>query len=291
MYLPWYYYAVTSAVFMSLATLIEKQTLKVEHATSYSSAFSFLVALLSLVFLPLVNFNISFLTVAFIYLSSILSTATYLLTARIYKHGSVSASSPVLSSLPIFFTVILAYLLLQEALTYFQYLIVAVLVIATYLLAFRKLKPGDVSEFESDKYRYMLVSTAFLMGVGAIIGKYILTLTDVYTYLVIEGIFIAFNFIFIISARYNGIREIMQTISTYRVPIASIVVLTIVSRITYYLAISVAAVSIVTPIRRSLFTVLTVLIGAEMFREEHLKSKLMLCLIMLVCSYLLLLGI
>ena len=74
---------------MGVATLAEKYALKIEHATAFSSALTPIVAVLSLVFLPLATFDISAEQLIILILLSILNSYVFLLSARVFKHGEV----------------------------------------------------------------------------------------------------------------------------------------------------------------------------------------------------------
>ena len=163
----WIYLIIVSAITMGIAAIIEKQTLKKEYATAYSTAFAFLIAIFSVVFIPFAKFNLSALDVMLIYTFSLLSTITYLVTARILRHSSISASSPILSVLPTVFIVIMAFFLLGEQLTILQYVSIFVLIIASYAMFFMLPQNGKkLEKKERNKYLYILLIISVLMGIS-----------------------------------------------------------------------------------------------------------------------------
>ena len=121
--------------------------------------------------LPFAKFNINIYELLIIYVMSILSALSYLFNARIYKHGNISVSTPVLSSLPQLFIVLLAFIFLREKLTILQYLAIAVLLVATYFLIAPK-SAKKYKQFDSKKYVYLLVLNTLIMAAGAILMKY-----------------------------------------------------------------------------------------------------------------------
>lgn len=288
--IAWEYLIIVSALTIGIAAIIEKQTLKREYATAYSTAFAFLIAILSVVFIPFAKFNLSALSVILIYIFSLISTITYLVTARILRHSSISASSPILSVLPTVFIVIMAFFLLGEKLTLLQYVSIVVLVAASYATFFILPQNGKkLEKKERNKYLYILVITSVLMGISSIINKYALNTVDPFTFIIVAELFIAANFIILITVRYKGVKEMLASLRHHKVPIAAIAILTTVSRITYYIALSTSAVALAQPLNNAVYIVITVLAGCIIFNEGSIRRKLMLSAIILIFAFLLIL--
>ena len=288
--MEWYILIFISALLMTLATIVEKKALKAEHATQYSSAFSWLIAIASLAFLPLAAFNISGYQWFLLVLGGTLSAITYLVTARVYKHGSLSIATSLSGALPVLFVVLLAYVFLSEYLTIIQYTAIAGIIIATYIVLSRRF--NSRKEFDSAKYKYMVIANAFISAISAVIGKYQLLHINIFAYMIITQIIIAIEFAIFISVKYEGVKEIGRTIISYRFPIAATVLLTIGYRLSYFAALSQisAPVSIATPLRSTLFTVMAVVAGGAMFRERGLWWKIALSVIMVSMALVLTLG-
>lgn len=285
--LQWYYLALISSVLMGVATIIEKKTLQVEHATAYSSAFSWLIAIISLIFLPFANFNMTAYQLALLYIVSLITSVTYLSSARMFKHSELSVISSTTSSLPSLFIVILAFVFLSEHLTPIQYVSIIGMVVTTFLILFKVDIHSKMKPFESNKYRNMVLTNSLLSAIGAIMMKYVLGGVDVFAYLIVTQIFMAINFAIFISVKYNGIKEIAETVREYKTPILAIVLLTICYRITYFFAVSAAPISLNQPLRNTLYVVITVVFAGELFKEENIAQKLLLGLLMILFAYLL----
>jgi drug/metabolite transporter (DMT)-like permease len=287
--IAWYYFALVSSIMLGLFTILEKFSLKQEHATAFTSAFSFIAAIMSLPLLLLAqNFNFTAFQLALVFANGILIALTYLLAARVYKHGSVSVASAAFSSLPSVFVVILALPLLGERLSYLQYVSIAVITVIIYSLLFdrRRGKP-----FESNKYLAMILVRSFLVAAQAILTKYILSMgVDVLLFFVLSEIFVAFDFATFISFKYGGVKEIARTVKTYALPIVLMAVLTLGYGLTYYLSLIGADVSLVTPVRNTVYVVMTVLAGGLFFKEDDIKKKMALSAILLLFTYLLIVG-
>ena len=283
--ISWYYLVIISSIIMGVSTIVEKYALKNEHATSFSASFSIVIAIFSLVFLPFAKFNINIYELLIIYVMSVLSALSYLFNARIYKHGNISVSTPVLSSLPQLFIVLLAFIFLGEKLTILQYLAIAVLLVATYFLIAPK-SAKKYKQFDSKKYVYLLVLNTLIMAAGAILMKYILNLgVNLYTMFILLEVFIAINMAVMISIRYDGVKEEFSNLIKNRKIIFSIAILSLLYRIFYYASLQLAYVSLASPLRNSISVIITIVIGGIVFQERNLKRKLAITAIMLLMVY------
>jgi drug/metabolite transporter (DMT)-like permease len=284
--LQWYYLALISSALTGLATILEKRTLKKEYASAYSASFSVIIAVVSLVFLPFLKVNISLQNWILIYIVSLLTTITYLLIARTFRHGAISATTPLNATLPTLFIVLFAFLFLHEVLTVVQYIGIGVIIFATYLILFNKRNRHD---FESNKYKYLILVAAVISGASGIVFKYILFSVDPITYMLISQIFIAFNMMVYMNFKYGGIREILANTKVYSKELAAIVILTIGYRITYYMSVSLAPISLASPLRNTLLVIMTVFSGSILFKEENVLNKIILSALILMGAYLIIL--
>ncbi|MDE1825002.1 MAG: EamA family transporter [Candidatus Micrarchaeota archaeon] len=288
----WYYLVLISSVLMGISTVAEKKMLKAEHATQYSTAFSWMIVLVSIILIPFMDLNVTAYEWILVMVTGLLGAITYLLSARIFKHGTISATSPLISALPIFFTVLFAYFFLGEHLSALQYVGIAGILLVTYLILFGRGKDGKAAkEIESNKYLYMLVAFAVVSAIGGVVGRYLLADVyaniNVFTYMILSQLFTALFLTAFIIAKYDGVREIVRTIGKDSRPILLIVLLTVGYRLTYYFALHVAPVSIASPLRNTFMVIITVLSGGAMFKEHSIKRKLMLSIVMLLFAYLL----
>ncbi len=282
--IEWYYLVLISAALMGFSSVLEKYMLKDEHASAYSASFSIIIALMALVFVPFADFNISLYAVALVFLISVVSTVSYILTARVYKHGNISVSSPILSSLPQLLIVVFAFMFLSERLSFVQYMSIAVMIIAAYLLLF-KANSRKRAAFDKKKYVYELVVVIALMAIGGVLLKYLLFYITPYTYIVLVEAFMALDMTVYMQLRYGGVKEIAHNMRIYRKPLLAIAVITMTYRITYYVAVSTTYVSLASPLRNTLSVVVTVLLGGMLFKEGNIARKLALAAVMLTAVY------
>ncbi|MGC8568091.1 MAG: EamA family transporter [Candidatus Micrarchaeia archaeon] len=279
----WYYLVLASSLLMGLSTITEKRLLKAEHATAYSTAFSTLIALFSLLFLPFAKFNIKASDVIIIYIISVINAASYLTTARTYKHSNISIVSPINSSIPVLFTVIFAVLFLGESLSVLQYFCIGVITSVTYLLVF--VTPKNESSFDSPKYKYILIANTMVIAAGGVASKYVLATINPFAFLILLEFFIALNFNILLGLRYGGAKELVREISNHRIPLLLITVFTLGYRLLYYVALVTAPISIASPLRNTIFVIMTIFAGNIIFKENALYKRLALSAILLLATY------
>jgi transporter family protein len=283
--IQWYYLALGSSVVMALSTIVEKGALRKEHASAYSASFTLLTFLISLVFLPFADFNISALQLLYIFLLGITSSAGFLLTARVFKHGSISVASPIFSSLPVLLTVVGAFLFLGERLTYVNYAAIAIIVVAIYLILFKSSKSKVKTEFDGSKYLGYIALVAVINAFGAVFLRYLLLSINPLALLVLLEGFIALDTITFTHLRYGGLHEAFSNLRKNRLPIFTTSVFTTTSRVLYYLSVSVAFVSLVSPLRNSIYVVMVVLSGGMFFGEKGIAKKVALSALLIVAAY------
>ncbi|MEM3791180.1 MAG: DMT family transporter [Candidatus Micrarchaeaceae archaeon] len=281
----WYILALASSFVMGISTIWEKKALREEHASAYSSSFSIVTAIISLVFIPFANFNISPYILAVIYISSIFSTAGYLLNARTFRHGNISVSSPIFSSFPMLFVVIFASVFLGERVKTIQYVGIASMIIFTYALLFKS-DSKEAKSFEKPKYRYLLILSSLFNAAGAVLMKYALGYVNAFTYIIIAEFFVAVNMNVYMQIKYNGIREAIGNILINKKDIIPISALTTIYRILYYFSASIIAISLAAPLRNTIYVIITTFFGGMFFKEKNLAYKLVFSALILFSAYL-----
>ncbi len=281
--IEWYLLVLISALLMGFYTIFEKMLLKSSHASAFISSISVIIALLSLLFIPLANFDISIYELALIYLISLISTISNIMVARSYKHGNISVTSPLLSSIPQFLVVLFAFMFLGEQLGIIQYISIAVLLVMVYLIV--AVGKTDGKFLGGKKYVYFLIIAILFMSIGAILAKYVLYTVNPFTFFILISVFLALNLSLYMHFHYGGIKEIYSNIKTYKFYMLLMALMVVVYRLAYYLAIAAEYVSIVSPMRNALNVVVTVFIGGIIFKENDIKKKLAFSLILIFAIY------
>ncbi|MDY6778815.1 MAG: EamA family transporter, partial [Candidatus Nanohaloarchaea archaeon] len=106
--LPWYVFALATAVLAAFAAIVEKNTLdfRDESPLEFSTLFAILNAGFSFFLFPFVDLSIPLQAVGLTYVSSIIgSTLGFLLIATAMQEADISAVSPLLNINPVFVTV------------------------------------------------------------------------------------------------------------------------------------------------------------------------------------------
>lgn len=272
-----------SGVLIGISALIEKATLKKEHSVAYATSVALIAAIISLIFIPFIDLNISILDIFLLYIVSLLSTTTAILAAKVYKHGNISVVSPILSSIPQFIIIVLALAFLNEKLSPIKYISIAVIIIATYFLISNKNK--KFKSFDKKYYIYILIILTLLMAIGATILKYLLFSIQPLTYLLFLSVFTAINGIVYMQIKFGGLREIVKNTIYYKYPIIAIAIITVTYRLLYYVALVNTFVSIAYPLRNTLNILITVILGGIIFGEKNIKRKLLLSIILMIAVY------
>lgn len=280
----WYYLIFVAAVFTTISTLIEKGTLAREHASAYIASFCLVGALFSLLLLPYATWNISLYAIGLIFVTALLNSVVNLLAARVYKHSNITVSSPVLSSLPQFFVVILALIFLGEQLRPIQYISIAVMLIAVYLIMFKS-SPKHKYPFERSIYVYFLLGTAVISAVTTILLKYVITTVNPITFLILLQVFMAIDMMVYMQFHYGGVKEIARNTRKFSIPIVATAAFTTAYRYFYYTAIVSTSIALASPLLNTFAVLMTVLMGVIIFKEGNLKKKLLLSAIMIIAVF------
>lgn len=291
--IPWFVYALVSAGFVGLKTIFQKAELKKEHSLDYVVAFSLVAMLLSLFLWPWVNFaSLDPITTSYIYAASLLGSIAIWFGAKALRHLDISFVSPqaVVSTL---FALLFAYLFLGEVLTINQWLGVIILIFAGAILLRGSigsshffavpavLKIGDLFNKKTVIfYELLLLLSMLCFGLSSIFDKIVLERIDIATFIFVLGIFLFINHLVIYVIVVGNVSKIPANVDKLGWLIVLIAFLTVLSRLTYSQALSVAEVSLVIPLKQSSILVSTIL-GGKVFKEKKLLQRAIIALIML----------
>jgi drug/metabolite transporter (DMT)-like permease len=290
--MSWIIYAFLTAIFTSIAAIIQKKTLNTEHAMEFSTILSISNLIFAIPLLFFADYNtISFKAVLLTLITSILGSIAFLLIAKSTRHLDVSIVSPFLILGP-GITSIIAFLILGEKLTLMQIYGIALLIIGSYVL---ELKPRHnfiepFKEFKKSKYLHFVFLALILYGITATIDRYVLSSLklDPNAYLGIVHIFIAINFVMMLSIFHDGIKGIKSGIKKSGKWILLVSFFVVLYRFTQMQATKLAYVGLVISIKR-ISSVITTIIGGKLFHEKNLIRKTIACLIMIVGAIILVL--
>ncbi len=278
----WLWWALISALFGSFALMTKKRALKHEHAIEFLTTFKLFEIITLIIFIPFMNFNISFNILITAFTIATLTTISLVFAAKSYKHLEISIASPLMDLGPAF-TITIAFIFLGERLSTQQLAGVALLILGVYFLEASHHKGiiYNLKSLISQKYVKLAILALIIASFAEVGNKYIISYVDALTLL-----FLYYVFDFIISFTistilYKGYKDLIHGIKNAGKIIFLDAVFSTISNITYLYAISTTMISLVLPIKR-LSTLIAVIIGGKLFHEHNLTQRILACLIMLL---------
>ena len=104
--LPWWFFAVGSAIFSTVFTIIRKKITYKEHSMELEMTRSTFAALFGLLLIPFLTFKYTLQSVLLIYFISILGAIGILLTTKSLKHAAISEVTPLHNLTPGFLAIL-----------------------------------------------------------------------------------------------------------------------------------------------------------------------------------------
>lgn len=291
MLLEWYVFALGCAVLASAAAITEKRTLMKEHAMEFSAVLALVNALFLLPVAAVSIFSIPLDLLVLTYIASILASVAFLYVAKSLRHMEISAASPLLNFGPAF-TALVAFMVLGENLSSLQLFGIALIILGSYVLEVDH-KLHDLAEpfrrLARSKYIHFIFIALILYSVSSVIDKIVLSSVSPIVYLSVAHLFMAVNFVVMITAFHNGIEGIRHGVKNAWKWIVVVAMFTTGYRLLQLQAVSMVMVSMVIPIKR-LSTLFSTVIGGGLFHEEGLLVKSAACAVMLAGVWLVITG-
>lgn len=281
----WYIFPLISALSVTIWVLLQKWTLKKEHALQFNAALGFVIVPLSLVLIPFVNFHLSLKVFFLILTTSILFTLAALFHAKALRHYDVSIIAPFYN-LGTAFLVLMALLFLGEHLKLIQISGISLLLVGAYVVDLKKdnlIHP--IIDVIKSKYIHFVLLAVFLYSSAYLIDKIILGYTDFFTLFFFRNLLVSIFFLILIFTLYNGLGDLKIGLKMGGFILVIISILMILENLFLYKGMSIAPVSLVLPIYR-LWTLFAVILGGEIFRERNLGFRILGSLIMILGAYL-----
>jgi drug/metabolite transporter (DMT)-like permease len=281
--MSWILFALGAALASGLMIVIEKKALMKEHAMEFSAVFAIFSFIVSLVFLPKVNFNLPFQSYIFIYIASLFITAILFFEAKGIRHLEVSVAAPLLNLGPAL-TAIFAFIVLGETISYINVGGILLIVIGAYILESNKLSIHILEPLKkiiSHKHTLYIIAAMVLLSVLVIINKSILTTIDVYTFIFLYSGFTAINFTLLIHKYHDGIKGIIHGVKNAGRFIIIMSVLLLMARLLYFNALTIAKASLVFPIVK-MNAFFSTIIGGALFHEHHYRIRIIASLVMVL---------
>lgn len=281
--LPWYGYALLSAVFSAAFFIARKKGLSKEHSLPFDSTRFLVQAGVLLMLAPFIEFRFSLPLVGLIFVMSIVLAVAVRLIGKSLRHEDISSLAPLQNITPVL-VFIWATFFLGEPLTGKHASGVALLIVGAYVLEVDKSFRGFISPFKKlgGHYVRLFVIAMILISVTATVEKFVLNQVHAPLELLFYSwIFIALHLNVYEAWRTKGFGYVRHAFRTAGVMVFVVALLALSAIGLYYQAISLGLVSLALPIKR-LETLISTVVGGELFHDHGLKWKIAGCVIMLV---------
>jgi drug/metabolite transporter (DMT)-like permease len=282
--MAWLGYALLSAFFLSIASIIEKRTLFYEHAMEYSAVLATIIAIISLPFFLFIDYsNLDFNKIFLMFVTATIGAIGTFFISRSTRHMELSVGAPLLVLGPAL-TTILAFFVLGEKVSFVQGMGIMILILGAYFL---ELKPKSqifdpIKAFIDSKFIHLMLLGLVILSIGSLVDRTILFHkgVNVYTYLAFVHFFQAIVYLIMLSIYHDGFAGIKHGFKTAGLPLFFIAALTVTWRYFQAAAIQLIFVGVALSVKR-ISSVFTALIGGEIFHEENLAQKVFAGIIMI----------
>ncbi|GAC1413122.1 MAG: hypothetical protein NVSMB66_4230 [Candidatus Doudnabacteria bacterium] len=281
--MSWIGFALLSALFVSIASIVEKQTLFYEHSMEYSAVLAVIVGIISLPFFFLVDFSsLTLRALVLLLTTSLLGAVGTFFIARSSRHLEISTVSPLLVFGPAI-TTVLAYFVLDEKISIVQGVGLIILMGGAYIL---ELHPDSkvfdpLKIFAKSRFIHLLLAGIVIGAISSLIDRTLLFSEGltVFTYLAIVTFLQALFFILLLTIYHDGLAGIKHGFQTAGLPVFFIAALTVTHRFLQAGAVQLAFVGLALTLKRT-SSIFTALIGGKLFHEQNVGRKVFACLIM-----------
>lgn len=263
---------------------MQKKALFNLHAMEFSSSLAITNLVLSLPLFFFVDVSqLSWELVFIMFVVSVLSSTAFLFISKGVRHMEISEASPLFVFAPAI-TTLIAFILLGERIGVQQLIGIAGLIIGAYILE-TKSKASLLEPFRvmrKSTYIRFIFFALLLYGFSSVLDRVALTTFAVepLTYIVVVELFIAIEFFILVNIYYGGIRDIRRSFQKTGWWIALVSVFTILYRWFQMSAVQLAYVGLVVAVKR-VATLITTLVGGELFHEHNLLRKTIACIVMI----------
>lgn len=287
--LPWYVFALLSALFSSAMSIARKKALSREHALPFAATRALFMGAVLASFLPFLDLQLSGWMWAIIYVNSVVLTVAIVCMAKAIRHEEISSLVPLKNLVPAL-SVIWATLFLGEQLAGRQLFGIGLILVGAYVLEVDHGFRDVLSPFKklSSHYVLLFVLAMGFLSVTAIVEKFLLNLVNApLEVMMVSWLFIALNFTLYQLVREGSFAYVVSAVRHSRGLVFLVGVFAIGAVLFYFLALSRAFVSLVLPIKQA-SSLFTTVVGGELFHDHGLPFKIAACVIMLAGVYLVL---
>ncbi len=293
--LPWYVYAVATAIIYAAVTLMEKEQLEHEHSLEYITVLSIFTLAIMAFLWPWTNFQVGLVELAMLFLASILGSLASWWGTKGFRHLDVSIAAP-LFNLSIVFTILFGFLFLGEKVTALQGLGVGILVLGSLVLTQDKVHlTPHVGHFHWNSfkkglhinprspafYQMLIVVSMIIMAITSLLSKVVVDRIDVLSLMFYAHLFGAINQVILYGIISKGFNNLIKGLDVAGPRIVWISLLYVVARIGFTKALALAPLSLVLPVQRSSSVMSTIAAGV-MRREKAMMFRLAISIAMVI---------
>lgn len=282
----WIVYSLLSALSNTFVVILSKKVLVKERSVEFALITSLHCAVLSLPLLFFVDFAslpITPLLYAILF-SAIPGAIGFYLIARSIRHLEVSIVGPLFILNPAMVAII-AYFFLGEKTTTVQMIGMAILLVGSYVLELNSTHKllDPIKAFGKSKYIHLMLIALLLYSIGTVYDRHVFVNYEipVFSYFVLFNIASGFAMSIIYLVIHKSTGGIKNGLANFGSTLLWISLAEMLVRFTMFLAVNAAFVGLATAIRR-MSAIFTVIVGGEIFHEDHLFRKTMATGIMVV---------
>ncbi len=290
--MPWYGYALLTALTIALVGILQKKTLQNEHSTEYFMVFSVIKTGLFLLFVHAIDWNVTTQQLGLLLLTGCLAGFAFFFVTKALRRLDLSIVSPVLT-LDSALGSVIAFLVLGERLSGGQAFGLGLMVIGTYTLEFhrhaasgsRDSRLGRLIEPFQNLWRtpggiYALLAMIFF-ALSGVVDRSVLTTVSSTTYLAYVLPTIAVLSIIIFVRKPSALQILRPGSRTLMWAIALTAGVHLLSNVTQTRATGLMAIGLVLAVKR-LSTLIDVVLSGRLFHERGLRQKMAASVIMLI---------
>lgn len=288
--MPWYGFAIISALSIAAVGLLQKKTLEREHSFEYATVFTFAkLVIFALLFGGTTSWAVTTGDALGMFASGTTVALAFISTTKAMRRLELSTVMPVLSLEPALVAV-LALLALGETITIGQSIGLVLTLLGTYILELRRHTEEPhhfVLPFRrllSDRGGKFALWGLLFFAVSSVLDRYLLRHINVFTYLGYTTLatLVVFCLMWFVSEEKP---ELFQRERRWLLlVIVAIAALHLTSNLAQAKAVSLAAVGLVIAIKRT-SSLIDVVLGGRFFHERHLVQKTLASIIILVGVY------
>lgn len=288
--MEWLLFALLTALFTSIAILIQKKALLKEHAMEFCAS----IALISLIIvLPLFLFidyqGLQFIHFAILLPISVLNAIAFLLVSKSIRHMQISKALPLLALGPAV-TTIIAFAILREKITLLQIGGIGLLIGGAYVLETRK-RGNIFSPFKllkKSRYLHYILAALLIYGLTTTFSRFLLSNLDMQPIAFIAFSYVLFSITFMImlSIFHDGFKGIKHGIKRVGPWLFFYSLFLISAAYMQANALKIAQAGLVASIKIT-YVLFAVVIGGELFHDHNLLKRSLAALIIVAGAILL----